>query len=295
VLSRRALLSAGAAALLPAGALARERNPRIVSMDLSFTEMLLSLGLRPAAIANVPLYQRLVSVPPAPPDAVDLGPLTEPNLELLQYLKPDLILAASWQASALAPLERIAPVTWLPTFARGQGPLDFTRALLTRIAALAHREVEAATLQREADAALAEAAQRLRARAARPIYLLRFAEDGRRTAIFGAASMVGDVLVRMGLRNAFTGRANIWGTASIGIERLVEVPDAVIVHFERGAETARAMKRLAQSPIWNALPAVRAGRVLGMPVIYPNGGTVSATRFARQLADVLSAPVPAHG
>jgi iron complex transport system substrate-binding protein len=295
VLSRRALLSAGATALLPAGAFARARSPRIVSMDLSFTEVLLSLGARPVAIANLPLYQRLVSVPAAPPDAVDLGPLTEPNLELLQYLEPDLILAASWQASALAPLERIAPVTWLPTFARGQGPLDFTRDLLARIAGLAHREAEAAALQREADAALAEAAQRLHAHAGRPVYLLRFAEDGRRTAIFGAASMVGDALARVGLRNAFTGRANIWGTASIGIERLVEVPEAVIVHFERGAETARAMKRLADSPIWNALPAVRAGRVLGMPVIYPNGGTVSATRFVRQLADVLSAPVPAHG
>lgn len=295
MLSRRTILAAGAAGLMPAAALAREDGPRIVSMDLSFTEMLLSLGLRPAAIANVPLYQRLVSVPAAPPDAVDLGPLTEPNLELLQYLKPDLILAASWQASALAPLERIAPVTWLPTFARGQDPLDFTRELLARIAALARREAEAATLQREADAALAEAAQRLAPHASRPVYLLRFAEDGRRTAIFSGASMVGDVLARTGLRNAFSGRANIWGTASIGIERLVEVPEAVIIHFERGAETERAMRRLAESPIWNALPAVRARRVLGMPVIYPNGGTVSAARFARQLADALSGTAPAHG
>ncbi|HEV2512922.1 ABC transporter substrate-binding protein [Bosea sp. (in: a-proteobacteria)] len=295
MLSRRTVLAAGTAAFMPAVALAREGDLRIVSMDLSFTEMLLALGARPTAIANVPLYQRLVSVPAAPADAVDLGPLTEPNLELLQYLKPDLILAASWQASALAPLERIAPVHWLPTFARGQGPLDFTRDLLARIAGLAGREAQAAALQGEADAVLAEAKERLRAQAGRPVYLLRFAEDGRRTAIFGGASMVGDVLVRAGLRNAFAGRANIWGTASIGIERLVEAPEAVVIHFERGAETARAMRRLAESPIWNALPAVRAGRVLGMPVIYPNGGTVSVTRFARQLAAVLAGVPAAHG
>lgn len=295
MLSRRALLATGAAALLPAAVLARHDGPRIVSMDLVFTEMLLALGAQPAAIANVPLYQRLVSVPTAPVGAIDLGPLTEPNLELLQYLKPDLFLAASWQASALAPLERIAPVTWLPTFARGQAPLDFTRALLARIGGFARRGAEAAALEREADAALADATQRLQAHAGQPAYLLRFAEDGRRTAIFGAASMVGDVLARTGLRNAFAGRANVWGAASIGIERLVEAPEAVIVHFERGAETARAMKRLADSPIWNALPAVRAGRVLGMPVIHPNGGTVSAARFARQLADVLTGADPKHG
>jgi iron complex transport system substrate-binding protein len=295
VLSRRRLLAAGAAACLPAAALARADGPRIVSMDLSFTEMLLALGARPVAIANVPLYQRLVSAPPAPADAVDLGPLTEPNLELLQYLRPDLILAASWQAAALQPLERIAPVTWLPTFARGEGPLDFTRGLLSRIAGLARREAQAAVLQREADTAMAEAAERLRDHAGRPAYLLRFAEDGRRTAVFGGASMVGDALVRAGLRNAFTGRTNVWGAASIGIERLVEVPEALLVHFERGAETVRALRRLAESPIWNALPAVRAGHVLGMPVIYPNGGTVSATRFARQLADAVAGAAPSHG
>jgi iron complex transport system substrate-binding protein len=87
----------------------------------------------------------------------------------------------------------------------------------------------------------------------------------------------------------------VWGTASIGIEKLAEVPDALIVHFERGAETVRAMKRLAESPIWNALPAVRAGRVFGMPVIHPNGGIVSATRFARQLVTTLADVAPARG
>jgi ferric hydroxamate transport system substrate-binding protein len=264
-------------------------------MDLVFTEMLLTLGTAPVAIGNVPLYERLVSIPAAPPDAVDLGPLTEPNLELLQYLAPDLILAASWQASALQQLEKVAPVAWLPTFSREQKPLDFTRALLARIAGLAHREAEAGLVAKDAETALEDAARRLRPHTRRPVYLVRFAEDGRRTAIFGAGSVVGDVLNRAGLRNAFSGRANVWGTASIGIERLIEVPEATIIHFERGAETRRAVQRLAQSPIWNALPAVRKGRVIGMPVVYPNGGTVSAARFARQLADVLADAEPKHG
>lgn len=295
LLSRRHLLAAGAAACLPTGAGAQEQGPRIVSMDLPFTEMVLALGLEPAAIANVQLYRRLVGIPPAPPNAVDLGPLTEPNLELLQYLRPDLILAASWQASALAAIERIAPVHWLPTFSREQKPLDFTRELLTRVAALAQREKQAEVLRHEADIAITQASTGLRAHADRPVYLLRFAEDGRRSAIFGPSSLVGDVLARAGLRNAFTGRTNVWGTASIGIERLVETPDALIIHFERGAETIRAMGRLVESPIWNALPAVRARRVLGMPVIHPNGAIVSATRFARQLLAAIADVAPGHG
>ena len=284
-----------AAALVPTSALAQGAPPRIVSMDLVFTEMLLTMGAAPVAIGHVALYHRLVGEPKAPRDAVDLGPLTEPNLELLQYLAPDLILAASWQAPALAPLQTIAPVTWLPTFSREQKPLDFTRGLMARIGELSGRRAQAATISAQTDAAVSDSIERIRPLAGRPVYLLRFAEDGRRAAIFSAGSLVGDIANRTGLRNAFAGRGNVWGTASIGIERLVDTPDATIIHFERGAETVRAMKRLEQSPIWKALPAVRAGRVVGMPVVHPNGGMVSAARFARQLADTLSALGPVHG
>jgi len=103
--------------------------------------------------------------------------------------------------------------------------------------------------------------------------------------------MIGDVLSRLGLRNAWTGRTNVWGTVSIGIEQLAGNAEAQLIHFNRGAETERAMRQLAASPLWAALPAVRQGRVIEMPVVYPNGGVASATRFAQQLARVL----PAHG
>ena len=39
---------------------------RVVSLDLLLTEILISLGVRPLAVANIPLYRRLVAEPPVP-------------------------------------------------------------------------------------------------------------------------------------------------------------------------------------------------------------------------------------
>jgi iron complex transport system substrate-binding protein len=266
--------------------------PRVVSLDLMLTECLLSLGVVPAALANIPLYQRLVAQPPVPPGVPDLGPPQEPHLEFLQALRPDLILAPSWQAPALGRLERIARVVWLPAFAPDGRPLEHAEALLMRIGALTGREAEARAQAALLPPALVAAAAQLVDWAGRPVLAARFLEDGRHMAVFGANGMVGAVLQRLGLRNAWTGSSNAAGVASTGIESLAGMADATIVHFDRGAETARALARLRGSPFWQALPAVREGRVLAMPVIYPSGGVFSAIRFTAQLAALLRGHAP---
>ena len=294
-LGRRALLAA--APFWPGLARAREAGEagaRVVSLDLLLTECLLTLGERPLALANIPLYRRLVAQPPVPQGVPDLGPQAEPHLEYLQALQPGLILAPSWQAPALGRLERIAPVAWLPAFAADGRPLAHAATLLARIGDLVGRPQQAAAATARAMDALDAAAAPLAPWAGQPVLALRFMEDGRHMAVFGSNGMVGAVLARLGLRNAWTGRSNTAGVTSAGIEALARLPEAALIHFDRGAETARALARLEDSPFWRALPAVRQGRLLSMPVIYPSGGLFSAARFAAQLAALLPV-LPRHG
>lgn len=297
MLHRRALLGGiGLALAGPAWARAQAGPARRVAcLDLLLTETLLTLGVTPAAVGNIPLYERLVAEPALPDGVPDLGPLQEPNLELLQHLRPDLILAPSWAEVGQNDLERIAPVAWLPSFSTEKPALDHARDLLIRVAALTGRDAEARSWSDRANAVLAEARRRIEPWTDRPVYVVRFMEDGRHAAIFGGKGMIGDVLFRLGLRNAWTGRTNVWGTTSIGIEQLAGDAEARLIHFDRGAETERALRQLAASPLWAALPAVRQGRVIEMPVVYPNGGVASAIRFARQLAQVLPAQGSANG
>ncbi|MGU3494789.1 ABC transporter substrate-binding protein [Xanthobacteraceae bacterium A53D] len=272
-----------------------DSGPRVVALDLLIAEQLLTIGFAPQACANIPLYRRLVAVPAMPAGTVDVGPLQEPNRELLQYLAPDLIIGMAWQSFRQEDLGRICEALWVPMAKAGVTPIPYIQQLLTMLAGRVSRAPEAAVRNGELDSALATARAALDGKVRRPVYFLRFMENGRHAAACGSRSMIGDAAVRMGLANAWSGRGNANGVAAIGIEELAGVPEAIIVHFDRGAETKRAMARLAGSAFWNALPAVQAGRVLSMPVIHPNGGVTSATRFARQTQDLLGPRTDLHG
>lgn len=262
-------------------------SKRIVSMDLLLTELLLTLGIQPVAIANVPLYRRLVADPVLSDKVADLGPLNEPSLEYLQILAPDLLLMADWQTAGLDNLSRITKILPLAVFPKNIPAVTFVQSMLRQLASLLDRQREAEGAIASCEHAIAHARGTLIG-LKRPVYVCRFTRDGRGAAVFGGNGMIGDTLVRLGARNAFTGRVNGSGVTSISLKRLADLPDAIIIHFDRGAETDRAVERLADSPLWNALPAVREGRVVKMPVIYPNGGVRSVERLAMQLASGLA-------
>lgn len=270
-----------------AGAASAVTPQRIVSMDLLLTELLLTLGIQPLAIANIPLYRRLVAEPALSDKVADLGPLNEPNLEFLQILKPDLLLMADWQTAGLDNLSRISEVLPLAVFPKNIPAVTFVQSLLRQLADLLSRQTEAEFAIAACEQAIANAREALSGRRP-PVYVCRFTRDGRNAAVFGGNGMIGDTLARLGLRNAFGGRVNGSGVASVSLRRLTDVPDAIIIHFDRGTETDRALERLADSPLWNAFPAVREGRVLRMPVIYPNGGVRSIERLATQLGSSLA-------
>ncbi|GGF58297.1 ABC transporter substrate-binding protein [Azorhizobium oxalatiphilum] len=267
----------------------------VVALDLLVAEQLLTLGAPPFACANIPLYERLVASPPLPAATVDVGTLQEPNRELLQSLKPDLIIGMAWQGFRQEELTRIAEVLWMPPPKAGVTPIAYIEQMLISLAERTGRQEAAIAANNQLDAALAATRDAVGTKIRRPVFFLRFMENGRHAAVCGSRSMIGDAAVRMGLSNAWTGRGNASGVAAIGIEELAAAPEALIVHFDRGVETARAMARLSRSPFWNALPAVAAGRVVSMPVIHPNGGVHSAVRFARQTETLLTARTDLHG
>ncbi|MFE0018669.1 ABC transporter substrate-binding protein [Mesorhizobium sp. NPDC059054] len=290
ILNRRTLLGAAIAApfVLSVSRRAVAASPaRVVALDLLATEVLLTLGITPPAIANRALYQRLVAAPELPGTVEDLGPLTEPNAEYLQLLRPDLIVLSAWQAGALGRLSEIAPLHVLRSPARDVPAVSYAADVMRELGNATGRSTEASQWIERTALALADARKALADRSATPLYICRFAANGRNVAVFGGNGMIGDVLRQAGLTNAWRGRVNTSGVVSVGIEQLAGDPGARIVHFDRGAETAQALSRLAQSPLWNSLPAVRAGKVTAMPVIYPSGGVFSAIRFASQLVTFL--------
>jgi iron complex transport system substrate-binding protein len=265
---------------------------RIVVLDWPLTEIVLSLGAVPVGVSRPAWYTRLDGVPPLPPSAVDTGLLYQPNFEVIETLKPDLIVVTPAHAPMRTLLERIAPTFAVPLYGggvRGGAHSDVYAAVRSATQQLAQRlcrETQAQTLIAQADAQLKRVSQRLAAFRAsgRPVYLLRPIDD-RHVSVFGTPSLFGGVLSRLALTNAWQGATDLQGAAEADLASLAKHPDAqaILIGVPPGVAA-----QLAKSPLWNALPFVARNRVAHIDAnIPPLGGVVASMRFAASLGDAL--------
>lgn len=286
-LSRRRLLAGGlAAALLPAGR-ARAATPRTAVIDWALLESLLVLGLTPVAAAELRLYGRLVVEPPVPAEVVDLGLRGSPNFELLSLCRPELVLSSPWYEGYRGRLERAAPVRSLSIYEPGRPPYEPAAAALLELGTLLDAQEQAERYLARLEPELARLAGLLAPFAERPCFLINLG-DARHFRAFGRDSLFGTVLERLGLANAWGDDTRYRAQAQIQLEALARVPEARLVIV--GPLPAAARRTLPDSGLWNALPAVREGRVTLLPPVSPFGGLPSALRFARLLAEGLPRP-----
>ena len=275
----------------PLAAAAAERTlgevQRVAALDWALAATLLGIGITPVAIADVAGYREKVGDPALPDGVVDLGPYWEPNLEVLQRSRPELILRASWQAATRTLLERIAPTAVFDIYSRNGPPLANSRAVALAMAEATGRDAAGAAFVARADSAMAAARGSLRD-FRRPVYLVDLNQDGRNAWILGPNGLTHEVLLSIGLKNAWEGQTNSFGFASIGIEQLGSSPEACLLYLDSGPRTAIALARLQRSPLWTQLPFVRAGRVRPVPVFYTNGGLATAIRFSELATKSLS-------
>lgn len=263
---------------------------RVVVLDWSLVETMLALGAVPLAVGEASNYRTWLPEPVLPAGVVDLGLLTEPNLELLVQLAPDLILLGNGQEAAIGPtLERIAPVRSMSIYTGEAQPLARARTVALELARLLGRGAAGDALIARADQTMAVARARLTlSHRERPVLLFLFSDD-RHGWIADGNGLLQGIMNELGLANAWRGTASFWGYSVVGIDALASAPEAGIVYADFGlADPAPALR----SPIWHALPAVRAGRTASIPRFWYFGGLPTAMRLAEQLADsVVSMPL----
>lgn len=259
---------------------------RVVTLDWGVAETLVALGVPPVGVPDTAGYADWVAEPPLPPETVNLGSRFEPNLELIRSLSPDLIVLIPFQASLEPLLRRIAPTLILSVHEGQPHPYDAATEATRTLARHLGREAAAEALIARTEALLAAA------RARRPDpggpLLVAAVADAHHLWVFGQGSLYGDVLDRMGVRNAWTEPVSGWGFSAIGADRLAGVDAAAFVtlrplppDFETG---------LTDSPVWKALPFVQQGRVVVLPPVLMFGMLPASGRFATLLSEALAAP-----
>ncbi|AJA95659.1 Fe(3+)-hydroxamate ABC transporter substrate-binding protein FhuD [Klebsiella variicola] len=285
LITRRRLLTAMALSPLlwqMRGAQAANIDPqRVVALEWLPAELLLALGVTPYGVADIPNYRLWVNEPALPASVIDVGLRTEPNLELLTQMKPSFIVWSAGYGPSPEKLARIAPGRGF-TFSDGKRPLAMAQRSLLEMADLLGKQQQAKRHLAEFDALMENLRPRFARRGDRPLLMISLL-DARHVLVFGENCLFQEVLDRFGIQNAWRGEAAFWGSVTVGIDRLAAFNEADVICFDHGND--REMAQLLATPLWQAMPFVRAGRFQRVPAVWFYGATLSAMYFARVLAD----------
>lgn len=266
------------------GAQAATIDPqRVVALEWLPVELLLALGVTPYGVADVPNYNLWVNEPALPDSVIDVGLRTEPNLELLTQMKPSYLFWSAGYGPSAEKLARIAPGRGF-TFSDGKKPLAMARHSLNEMAQLMNLESAARRHLTQFDALIANSAPRFARRGERPLLMITLLDE-RHVLAFGPNCLFQEVLDEFGIRNAWHGETTFWGSVAVGIDRLAEYKDVDVLCFDHGND--REMQKLMATPLWQAMPFVRAGRFQRVPAVWFYGATLSAMHFVRVLDKAL--------
>ena len=256
---------------------------RIVALEWLPVELMLALGVTPYGVADIPNYRMWVKEPVLPDSVIDVGLRTEPNLELLTQMKPSMLVWSAGYGPSPKILARIAPGRSF-AFSDGKQPLEQARRSLLEMAELLNKQDVAHRHLAEFDAYIDSLKPRFVSRGERPLLIMSLL-DPRHMLVFGPNCLFQEILDRLGVKNAWQGETNFWGSTVVGIDRLAAYKDVDVLCFDHG--NAADMRQLAATPLWQAMPFVRANRVQNVPAVWFYGATLSAMNFARILDNAL--------
>ena len=180
-----------------------ERTPeRIVSLAPNVTEILFALGLGDRVVG----VTRFCDYPPGTAAIPRIGGLVDPNIEVVQSLDPDLVVA--FRGNPLRLVERMAKLG-LPVFVCDVGEgLDALFPLIERIARITRTEARGAELAAGLRRRIGAVDASLRGAAAGPKVFVLLHGQGLWTC--GGESFVDDLVARAGGANVASALPKKW-------------------------------------------------------------------------------------
>lgn len=261
---------------------------RVVVLDTDKVDTALTLGVKPLGAARA---GELTGWPTyfgagATDGITEVGVLTEPDLEAIAGLKPDLILGSKFrQEKFYAELSKIAPTvftenvgkTWKENFLLDGKALGKEQQAKDLLAAYEKRAEQVGTAIPDA--------------AARKISLVRFMPDHIR--VYGPESFAGIVLGDANLgrpeRQLLAGKDDK-RFDKVSAERVSEVDGDFVFVAAYGEKAAAEQQKITAGPLWATLGAVKAGRtqVVADEIWMTGIGVTAANKILDDLTKYLS-------
>jgi iron complex transport system substrate-binding protein len=233
----------------------KSKPKRIVALDNSLVEAVVLLE-RPL-VGGIASYRNQKTFPDYLGDAVkdtkDIGPLDNPNLELIASLKPDLIVSATVRHDALYDkLSAIAPTV----FAKTTGPIWKDNIIL--LGKALGEEAKAAQKLADYETRAKKIGDAVNAKANNPtISIVRFVDGP--TRLMAKQSFIGIILSDAGLKRPALQDKDTFATEIS--EEQIELADSdhIFVTMYAGGEDRKA--KFLTNPPWQRLKGVQAKHV----------------------------------
>ncbi len=245
---------------------------RVVTLEWSYTEDLLALGVQPVGVADIAGYNSWVKIPIAlADDVVDVGTRQEPNLETLTALSPDLIIAPSFRiAESYAQLSAIAPTIAFDAYPTDEATTQFAAMQVTfmTMAEVLGREAEGEAVLAAMNEHFATARAQLdvAGMVGEPFVLAQaFGQDTVSIRLFTDNAMAVEIIEQIGLENRWEdAEFQLYGFTTVGMETLPDLGDVNFFYVVQ--DDNNVFQREAILPLWESIEFVKNDNA------YPLGG-----------------------
>lgn len=256
---------------------------RVVTLDWALTEQVLDLGITPIGAPELALYRDWVGAPEVPKHVADVGLRTEPNLERIAALEPDVILASDLDPAQAQILTRIAPTVVFNAWSAEHDNVEAAREIYLRLATLFDRETMARERLDAMETRLDEIAAHIAALDLPDRATVVRLNDETTVWIYGDDSVPVYTLERLSLTSELDLPRTRWGVTQRPLADLAAVENGLLLAIRPHMSGVAAM----EGPLWQALPAVRADHFAEVPRVWSYGGILSVERHGEAMLAAL--------
>ncbi|MER6104598.1 iron-siderophore ABC transporter substrate-binding protein [Streptomyces sp. NPDC001832] len=270
---------------------------KVVATEWNVVESLVSLGVDPVGVADAKGYKTWDTAAPLKNNPKDIGTRSEPSMDTIAALKPDLIVATTGlPPAATKQLRNIAPVLEVKA-ADASDPVGQMTKNLDLIAQATGTTEQAEKLNKQFGAKIAEGKKDL-ADAGLAGAQIAFADGyvvSNQVSIrpFTSGSLIGGVNEKLGLKNAWSVKGDEeYGLGTTDVEGLTKLGDDV--HFayignDGDKNSSPFTGALAKDKVWTSLPFVEKGNVHRLPDgIWMFGGPESMMKYIDSVVAALT-------
>ncbi|MEI6897320.1 MAG: ABC transporter substrate-binding protein [Psychromonas sp.] len=275
------------------------KQPRVVALNWSAAEMLLTLGIKPVAMTAKSGYRHWQSNHPIiPDDVVEVGHRAFPSLAVIMQQNPELIIGYPFRHARLFDeLNSIAPTLLLQQFARIEQPeYRYMNQMSSNYLILAN-SVGKGALARQQLLQMDDEFKRLRLllEAAnlqdKKIVYGKFVGMGYGLRVFSQQSLAASVAKKLGLNYQWEISLPGKDFTHLQLEQIKLLQDTGLILVQ---ETSGRGERMTNSPLWSEHEFVKNNDIFIVSPLWSFGGPVSALRMARAFTKVLLEKNNAH-